>query len=104
MAPKPRGPKKGAAAAAEAPGGGEAAPAAAASSTASANVPASANEDIYLSLQGDIATIVGHPAFKKIETAGPLEIDAPASASPIPPLASRDVVGGWGGGQQNLNQ
>jgi hypothetical protein len=86
MAPKKAVKPK--AAVAAAPGGGEvAAPAAAASAAAGANAGAAAgaNEDIYLALQSDIATIMGHPVFKKIETAGALEIDAPASASPIPP-------------------
>jgi hypothetical protein len=34
----------------------------------------------YLALQADIATISRHAAFKKIDTVGALEIDAPASA------------------------
>lgn len=94
MAPKP---KKARVVGQPAAGGGaeEAAPAPAASAAASAKagVVPNANEAIYAALQADIAIIAAHPAFKKIDAAGALEIDAPASASsPIASPAAHRVV------------
>lgn len=57
---------------------------------------ASANEAIYLALQADIATIIGHPAFKKIETLAPAEIDALGlAASSSHDRAQRFACFGW---------